>query len=793
MFAMVSRRVRATAVLSNLTLVAGFLAQAVPAAAAEMPVPCSTAALITAIELANDEVAYPGGDTLVLQAGCTYSFAAEYAFDDALPRITSGITVVGNGAIIERADGAESFGVSDVSGDLILSNLTLREFWGFNGAYFFVNGSLVLIDSVITNVAPFGQQDPAIEVHSVGTLAIIDSLIENQTDVDSGAGAAINNSGYLAVIGSTFRNNAILNIAGGPAVQVGGAIANSGTAQIFDSTFSGNRAGAVGGAIRNSGALEVYRSTFTGGAANFGAAIANGAAADLLVVDSYFEDNRANLDGGAIYNGGESLATVRNSTFYRNRALFRDGGAIHNAHGMRIEYSTFAENTAAEDGDTLAGSAGLIVVEGSIISGNAGSSHCAGSVSDFDYNVVHPALGTCPGTFTVGNPLLTPPALRGGSTKTMALGAGSAAYNAASATDCPVADQRGKPRPVGGFCDAGALEDQPPTTPGAPALAAPSVTPNQGQFGLAWTPATDPDGTPVSYQLYHRAANAVKFGLVGTTNGPSYSFGLTPEDQGTFRYALYALDGNNFSQFSAVSAPVVVDRTGPSAPAASTDRAPDYVAGLEWFADTVTVSFAGSVDPPLPDGSPGSGVSQITAPQTFTTSGEHTATGKATDYAGNDSPDSSLTVHVDADAPDIAFTNCPADVLLYSNVQAAWAASDPHSGLSTPASGSIPLDTSSIATRNVVAEAADNVGHDASATCVYRVIYDFSGFFKPVANPPTLNAFRAGDVVPLPFGPHVHRNPAASWPASGWRNRPCPGWRNGSSRPGSSPASAPPG
>jgi hypothetical protein len=214
---------------------------------------------------------------------------------------------------------------------------------------------------------------------------------------------------------------------------------------------------------------------------------------------------------------------------------------------------------------------------------------------------------------------------------------------------------------------------------------------------------------------------------------------------------VYAVDGNNQSQLSPISPPVVVDKSGPSAPTVAADRAPDYDGDEGWFADTVTISFSGSVDPALQDGSPGSGVAQTTSPQVFATSGEHTASGKATDQAGNDSANAELTVHVDADDPDVGFTSCPADVPLHSAMQADWSASDAHSGLATPSSGSESLDTSSIATRTVGASATDHVGHEASAECAYRVIFDFGGFYKPVDNWPAINELRAGDVIPLTF------------------------------------------
>ena len=65
---------------------------------------------------------------------------------------------------------------------------------------------------------------------------------------------------------------------------------------------------------------------------------------------------------------------------------------------------------------------------------------------------------TCPGL--IGNPKLSPLADNGGSTKTVALGPGSAARDKvpASRAGCPGIDQRGVHRPQGKACDIGAFE-----------------------------------------------------------------------------------------------------------------------------------------------------------------------------------------------------------------------------------------------------------------------------------------------------------------------------------------------
>lgn len=126
-------------------------------------------------------------------------------------------------------------------------------------------------------------------------------------------------------------------------------------------------------------------------------------------------------------------------------------------------------------------------------------------------------------------------------------------------------------------------------------------------------------------------------------------------------------------------------------------------------------------------------------------------TGTAVDRAGNTSPATVLTVHVDADAPAVSFTACPSSVLLGSQVSLDWTASDEHSGLATAAAGSVPVGTATVGTRTLTASATDNVGHATTESCTLDVIYDFSGFFVPVANPPTQNKAIAGKIIPVTF------------------------------------------
>jgi hypothetical protein len=203
-----------------------------------------------------------------------------------------------------------------------------------------------------------------------------------------------------------------------------------------------------------------------------------------------------------------------------------------------------------------------------------------------------------------------------------------------------------------------------------------------------------------------------------------------------------------------------IDTTAPNAPGVAPDRAPDYAGGGVWYKNTVTVSFSAAGDPDLTNGDLGSGVdpASIPAPETYATSGSHTASGTVEDIAGNESTVGSETVQVDATKPAVSIA-CPADpIVLGSSASAQWSASDSHSGLATAAGGDLALDTSSVGSKTATAPTAtDNVGLNSDpASCVYSVVYEWHGFFQPIDNRDAngnyvLNKAKAGSTIPVKF------------------------------------------
>jgi lysophospholipase L1-like esterase len=261
--------------------------------------------------------------------------------------------------------------------------------------------------------------------------------------------------------------------------------------------------------------------------------------------------------------------------------------------------------------------------------------------------------------------------------------------------------------------------------PGAPVPSTGASPTSTGLFSLEWTGA-DPSLYGITYTLQHKNAAQEEFsGVASNLSALSFAFEGEGEAEGTWTYRVQGSDATLglTTSWSPESSPVVVDKTAPNAPVASADRAPDYAGGGGWFADSVTVSFAGNGDPALSDGSPGSGVdpASIAAPQTFTTDGGHTASGTVSDLAGNTSAPGELAVQVDSSAPSVE-VSCPATALLgASGVTASVSASDGQSGLASDPSGTVSIPTGTPGPKTVERTATDNVGHSTTASCTTLV------------------------------------------------------------------------
>src|SRR5436190_5331115 len=191
------RMISRTSGYAGALLLAGTAALAAPAAlasAAVQPppnVPCSSSALVAAIQHANSA----GSATLLLSPGCNYVLTTAVSADDGLPTVTGNLTITGSqGTTISRSS-ATLFRILHVAagGSLTLSGVTLA------------NG----------NTNNFGGG-----ILDLGTLALRNVGVTGSTAA-FGGGLYIAPSGHVTISSSEFSGN--------DGIALGGGVSDDGT------------------------------------------------------------------------------------------------------------------------------------------------------------------------------------------------------------------------------------------------------------------------------------------------------------------------------------------------------------------------------------------------------------------------------------------------------------------------------------------------------------------------------------------------------------------------------------
>jgi hypothetical protein len=484
-----------------LLLALGLGAPRAPEAAVFNVAAGDVAGLIAAINSANGD-ALP--DTIAL-APSVYSLgtAAETVVDDegkvshvdGLPRISSPITIQGNGATIQRAAGAPAFRILHVvtGGALTLEAVTVsggevggvvRRGGGIlvdavgsalelvdstvsdssstgNGGGIWVAGPLLLTRSRVTGCAAEGFGG-GIYVGGAAPVELVDSTVDTSSAVLGGGGITVDNIPQFTLTRSKILNNVVA-----PNEGIGGGLyvfSGTGTITITDSTIDGNK-------------VLVQAAPYCGGSSacfGIGGGIADGAGINTwLIQRSTISNNEViastplagGLGGGFDDEAGGSQITFANVTFSGNRVSDVSGAHTSTGGGLRLggsipNYVTQVQlsnvtlaNNVAEAGsgiETEHPTVSVVRLRNTIVAGDV-----FGDVVDQGFN------------FVVGDPLLFPLGDNGGPTLTHApipispvLNAGSPAVPGSGGDACEPVDQRGlaRPLPAGAPCDIGAVE-----------------------------------------------------------------------------------------------------------------------------------------------------------------------------------------------------------------------------------------------------------------------------------------------------------------------------------------------
>jgi hypothetical protein len=355
----------AAALVSSVLLAAPRQASAKPHhPSSAKAVPCSAAALITAINEANAG----GGGHLRLAPQCTYTLTVAQAdTEDGLPPIRSPITIDGRGATITRSTDPDTpaFRIFEVSspGHLILRSMTISqgdapgpEPDGGGGIEVREGASLFASSTVVSGnvgalgggVNNFGTADMANCVvarneglHGAGVsnstrsgkLRLTNTLISsNRAESDAGVGGGVYNQegGSASLVNTSIEENIGDNSAGGIRND------HDSVMEVTNSRVSQNRAGPLfgapttvtGGGIQNQGKMVLRHTTVErnhaaktsaptiargGGIANLKSDQQGASPPDLSLINSSITDNVADDGPGGIYNDQGTVALKRTS------------------------------------------------------------------------------------------------------------------------------------------------------------------------------------------------------------------------------------------------------------------------------------------------------------------------------------------------------------------------------------------------------------------------------------------------------------------------------------------------
>ena len=422
-----------------------FVAPLAPATAATIQVN-STCDLLDAIYAAQLDTpigscpAGSGADTIVLPANKTYSIPTAIEQDDelgdsALPKITTTLTIKGNGSTITRPDTAALYRLFTV---VAPGNLSLEDLRVSGGRLQYVTSNLTGSGAGILNVD--------------GTIRL--TRVTLTGNIGRYGGGLVNYSEFgtatATIISSTITGNA--------------AVPNFNTAQYSHGPCGGivnqGDPGRPGKAI-----MTISKSMISANRASLIAGVCN-QAGSISIVDSTISRNIASDEVGGFANS-VGTATIANSTITGNSAKNQVGG-IRNEGGalggtLSLVRTVVAGNTSgnvySENGDEVQRLSGTVIAGACNLFGNSSKTKArafrgfAGGSTD----IVATSDGNTP--TAIGNIVNTVAASNGGPTQTHALAFGSPAIDAAGPCGgSGGTDQRGVPRPQGAANDMGAFE-----------------------------------------------------------------------------------------------------------------------------------------------------------------------------------------------------------------------------------------------------------------------------------------------------------------------------------------------
>jgi hypothetical protein len=386
----------------------------------------------------------PATDT-VCASGCNYTtIQAAVNAGAAIIEITdpvhteAGIVVDGDITVTIRGLGTDT---TIVQAHETLEDSPERVFLIMEGA------DVTLEEMTVRHGRPSVEDEHGGGIMNYGTLTVRNCVITANSA--RGGGGIDNRYGTLTIVGSTIHNNVARG--DGPRGEEcgggGGIKCSSGTMRLISSTIAANQAGL--------------------GSTGLGGGVCTGCGCTAEIVNSTISGNKAAKYGGGISAMG--AVRITNTTISGNKTTTY-GGGIAVAGKVWITNCTITKNTVVGVGGAL-WILGELNLENSIIADNMGDRSCTivsegNKVGSFGINRNNLSNDVhCNSDFS-GDPMLGPLIDNGGPTLTHALLPGSPAIDAVPVVNCTLpTDQRWAPRPIVQTsadtpCDIGAFELQ---------------------------------------------------------------------------------------------------------------------------------------------------------------------------------------------------------------------------------------------------------------------------------------------------------------------------------------------
>jgi hypothetical protein len=722
--------------------------------------------------------------------------------------LAGGSATISDLTLAHGAARAGSGGAITNAGTLALARVQLTgNAAKIQGGAVYNNGTASITDCVLSNNTAFGpfSGDTGIgggAVANAGTLTITRSTLSfNKTLLDLGGGALYSGGGSVMISGSVVSNNSstAVTLGGG-----GGIFVQAGTLTIVNTTVSDNDVFYNGGGIYATNAtVTIIGSTISGNmlmaaqhqdSGGYGGGIVS-RGGTATIVNSTISGNAGKTDGGGIANLFGNM-TITNVTLSGNEA--GSGDNLYNQGTLTIQNTISDDNVGGGDcfNFNAPGSGATITTRG--VNYNTDGS-CG----------LPAAPSSGPGGLNLGplqdngGPTWTHALLPG----SVAIDAAGVCLD--QNYQLLTTDQRGVTRPQGQACDAGAYEAPPtPSITSGPANPTNSTT---ATFMFSDTDASatfacsldghSPAACTSGVQFTGLGNGPHMFAVTGTTSvgtsGPAtYSWTVdavkpsitidTPKTNalvplGASINASYTCDGTG-SALTLCAGPVAngapID-TSTAGPHTFTVNASDAAGNTSTASAPYTVVAPPSV--PSITSRPSNLTNSNTATFAFsdtdasatftcTLDGQSAACTSGVQFTGlgeglhnfavtaaNIVATSSPATYgwtVDTVKPSITITSPAANAsyLLGAVVNAAYTCNGTGSAL-TSCNGSVAngsaIDTSAIGPHTFTVSASDAAGNTATAPVSYTVVYQFTGFQSPIANPPNQNQNSPGSTVAL--------------------------------------------